>query len=58
MSTEPGIGQLLITRLARHEVDEVDDNAGNHQHLHIELVPVGGSVNRNLSERVDTMRAA
>ena len=51
MGVQPGVGQLLVARLSRHEVDEVDHDAGNHQHLHVEFVPVCGAVDRYLAAR-------
>ena len=38
------VGNLLIFRFASEEIEKVDDNANDHDDLHIEVLPVGAEM--------------
>lgn len=48
VTREPGLRQFPVLRLPGQEVEEVDSEPRQHQHLHVEAVPVGAQVQRDL----------
>ena len=50
MGSEPGVGEARVLRFAREEVEEIDAEASQHQHLQVETVPVGAQVERDLKQ--------
>ena len=49
MCREPGLRQLAVLRLAHNKVEQIDTEAKQHQHLHVETIPVGAQVKGDLS---------
>ena len=51
MCVEPGLCEAVILGFPRQEVEEVDTEASQHQHLHVETVPVGAQMDRDLEAK-------
>ena len=42
--TEPGLSEAVVLGLAGQEVEEVDSETRQHEHLQVETVPIGTQV--------------
>ena len=51
MGTEPSLRQSAVLGLASYEVEQIDTETDQHEHLHVEAVPVGPQVKGDLSQQ-------